>query len=1010
MRACRSWSGVLGLAFVVGCGAAEVDVGEEPAPTEIEGSAADEQESEGELEVFDVLVDVLGTDECNTTGECQEKHGSAATDCFDSASANSTCLCGSDPCTADQCDSTTECQSVYSGATDCLDSQSNKSVCMCGSMRCDSAGEPGPGPEPVDQCDTTDECQQEFGAQATDCLNSQSNDSVCMCGSTPCDDDVDPPPPPPPGACEVSGDRKAWHRVVLECDGPSVGENSTATFLDHRMDVTFSSGATSITVPGHFAADGGAANSGASNGSVWRAYFMPPAAGNWTYQVGMFKGSRAAVTNGGSPFSEIHGARGNFSVDGAGTLAKDLRTRGLLEHRSGQRYLQFRRNDEVFIDAGANSPENLLGYTDFDNTQKFDDAPSCKGILHSFAPHVGDWNSGDPTWKGGKGKALIGLVNYLSSKDVNAIYFLGMNVRGDGCDTYPWTSYEERVRFDVSKLDQWETVFEHMQRKGLMIHFMTQETENDRLLDGGDLGDTRRLYYREMISRFGHHPALQWNLGEENTNTEEERRSFANYIKATDPYNHPIFIHTFTQDRESVYSDLLGFENLDGPTMQIGNIPAIGSGDLYSETQSWIDRSRNRGFPWVVTVTEASGNDAPTPNAGVTSLQRVNYMWANVMAGGGGFEWYLKRDGDGHAYDLAVENQREFDALWEQSGYVSSFFTRAQRDFGVDLGELSPSNGLTSNGNDWVLADEGRDYIVFLRNGGSTNLTVAGGGQYTVNWFNPRSGAWTTRANIQGSGSPSLGQPPSEGSSDWVILVSRGSGEGSSGGGGGGGQRAEFVENNGYVVMEAESGGAPGEWSQASRIGGYTGSGYVTFNGNGICNGPAGSDTNFEFSVSSSGRRELRFRAAKVSHCTSGQAEANGVCSEAHPRGCERLAAPNGGQCPGNTCLRTDLSNDVFVSIYDENGNYVPFVNQPSAIGQGVKMFGGSADSFAWSLPSSLDLSDQKWPAQWDLPAGNYTLVVSGRSQQFSLDRLVLFDTGRHGFDGSTLTGLPETR
>ncbi len=73
-------------------------------------------------------------------------------------------------------------------------------------------------------------------------------------------------------------------------------------------------------------------------------------------------------------------------------------------------------------------------------------------------------------------------------------------------------------------------------------------------------------------------------------------------------------------------------------------------------------------------------------------------------------------------------------------------------------------------------------------------------------------------------------------------------------------------------------------------------------------------------------------------------------------------------------------------------------------------MFGGSADSFAWSLPSSLDLSDQKWPAQWDLPAGNYTLVVSGRSQQFSLDRLVLFDTGRHGFDGSTLTGLPETR
>ncbi|MEO1172666.1 MAG: DUF5060 domain-containing protein, partial [Myxococcota bacterium] len=412
---------------MVGCGAAEVDVADDPAAPGIEGATQEEQEGEEDVEAFDVLLDALSTDECNTTGECQEIHGGAATDCFDSRSETSTCLCGSEPCNADQCDTTGECQSMYPGATDCLNSQSDKSICMCGANRCDTDGgpdpdptpdpEPEPEPSPVDQCNTTQQCKQEFGPEATDCLNSQSDDSVCICGSVRCDedDDVDPPPPPPPpsGSCAVSGDRKAWHRVVLKCDGPSVGENSVATFLDHRMDVTFTSGATSITVPGHFAADGGAANSGASNGSVWRAYFMPPAAGTWSYRVGMFKGSKAAITNGGSPVSGIHGASGNFSVSGAGSLAKDLRTRGLLEHRSGQRYLQFRRNDEVFIDAGANSPENLLGFVDFDNTQKFDDAPSCKGILHSFSPHVRDWNAGDPTWKSGKGKALVGLVYYL---------------------------------------------------------------------------------------------------------------------------------------------------------------------------------------------------------------------------------------------------------------------------------------------------------------------------------------------------------------------------------------------------------------------------------------------------------------------------------------------------------------------------------------------------------------------------------------------------------------------
>ncbi|MEZ5397230.1 MAG: hypothetical protein R2724_31245 [Bryobacterales bacterium] len=36
-----------------------------------------------------------------------------------------------------------------------------------------------------------------------------------------------------------------------------------------------------------------------------------------------------------------------------------------------------------------------------------------------------------------------------------------------------------RDRYDVSKLDQWEVVFRHMDRLGLMLHVVTQETEND---------------------------------------------------------------------------------------------------------------------------------------------------------------------------------------------------------------------------------------------------------------------------------------------------------------------------------------------------------------------------------------------------------------------------------------------------------------------------------------------------------------------------------------------------
>ena len=51
--------------------------------------------------------------------------------------------------------------------------------------------------------------------------------------------------------------------------------------------------------------------------------------------------------------------------------------------------------------------------------------------------------------------------------------------------------------------------------EGLFLHFKTQETENQGLLDGGEVGPQRKLYYRELIARFGHHLALNWNMGEE---------------------------------------------------------------------------------------------------------------------------------------------------------------------------------------------------------------------------------------------------------------------------------------------------------------------------------------------------------------------------------------------------------------------------------------------------------------------------------------------------------------
>ena len=86
---------------------------------------------------------------------------------------------------------------------------------------------------------------------------------------------------------------------------------------------------------------------------------------------------------------------------------------------------------------------------------------------------------GDPTWKGGHGKGLVGALNSLASRGVNAFSFLTYNAGGDGDNVWPFMERDSKLHYDCFKLDQWQVVFDHAQTQGLSLHFKTQETEND---------------------------------------------------------------------------------------------------------------------------------------------------------------------------------------------------------------------------------------------------------------------------------------------------------------------------------------------------------------------------------------------------------------------------------------------------------------------------------------------------------------------------------------------------
>ncbi len=575
-------------------------------------------------------------------------------------------------------------------------------------------------------------------------------------------------------AVRIEGDLRQWHRVTLTFDGPQTGEDAVPNpFTDYRLDVTFThTGAgKSYLVPGFYAADGNAAESSATAGNKWRVYFTPGSAGKWTYKASFHTGKDVAIggrSDAGAPIA-FDGAAGSFQIRASNRSSTDKLALGLLEY-TGRHHLRYAGTGEYYLKGGADSPENFLAYDQFDGTYDSDaDSGSYKKVgvfIHQYAPHVKDWTAGDPVWQGGKGKGIVGALNYLSSKGVNSVYFLTYNIDGgDGRDTWMWTKPTVRDRFDVSKLEQWDIVFSHMDRKGIMLHVVTQETENDRALGGSaSLNPIRKLYYRELCARFAHHLAVMWNLGEENNTPDPDRKEIAAYIRSLDPYRHPITVHTHNNKELTFYDGIFGDPNFEATSIQ-------GSMKNYnSDAIELRRRSAAAGRKWAI-----FGDEQPPDSIGVMpddadpnhDEPRIQALWGNLMGGGSGVEWYF-----GYKFpnmDINCEDFRSRDRMWDQTRFALEFFHRYLpfADMEADNERVSgvPGAKLLARG-DEVLA-------VQLPSAGQAQVRV-GASSYLVEWYNPRSGGPLKRGiTLRGPGTKPIGSPPEDPGKDWIALIRR---------------------------------------------------------------------------------------------------------------------------------------------------------------------------------------------------------------------------------------------
>ena len=519
----------------------------------------------------------------------------------------------------------------------------------------------------------------------------------------------------PISTAEITGELKKWHKITMTFAGPETSEHHTYNpFLNYRLDVTFSHGDKKYVVPGYFAADGQAAETSASEGNQWRVHFCPDEVGDWIYEVSFMKGGNAAVAEGTLGLTSggyMDGQQGIFSIGPSDKQGNDFRSKGRLRFVNDT-HLQFAETGEYFLKAGVDAPENLLAYEDFDGTFKTDGHKDH--FVKKWEAHIKDWNPGDPSWQNGKGKGLIGGLNYLSQKGLNAFSFLTLNIAGDDRNVFPYVDYNNFDRLDISKLDQWEIIFEHADKLGLFLHFKLSEVENQGLLDNGNLGPQRRLYYRELMARFGHHLALNWNIGEENggwmknevtpSQTTTQRLACAQFFYDYDPYQHHRVIHN-----GQPFYDLLGPEaKYTGLSIQT-NRPDFAN--VHGAVLRWRNLAKAAKKNWASAVDEPGDAQYSLVPDKVDSLHhnaRQNALWGALMAGAWGIEWYFGYKNE-HS-DLTCEDWRSRDKMWDQSRFALSFFKEHQ----IPFWEMEPMDELT-DGDDYVLVKGDSQFVIYQK-------------------------------------------------------------------------------------------------------------------------------------------------------------------------------------------------------------------------------------------------------------------------------------------------------
>ena len=421
---------------------------------------------------------------------------------------------------------------------------------------------------------------------------------------------------------------------------------------------------------------------GGQYGDVWKIRLAPDVLGSW----------RLTTI---SAETRLNNQTFTFSV-----IASDRP--GILSLQ-GNYYLKF-ANGSYWFKSGADDPEQILG----------------EGVF-------GDWN------------AKRAAIDYLAGKKINSMFVTLLDYPGDSGLVYPWLTTSDQETYDLAKMARWTAFLEYIAAKNIVLHITLED-------DGAVFPVDRTFYYRQIVARFAHLAAVEWNIREEALEqySTSQIQSYAALFSSINPYKQPLTVHSINNPESwFINNALFTLTSIQWPKPSAEYPPSY----YFSAVARWRDATASR--PMCISIDETGRTTTSSEDRALARKME----WA-IAFGGGVFELHT----------LPSATFPEYDSHWNDMMYLRHFMEA------LPFWQMTPDSQIVSD-NALALIQTGERYAVYAPEGGTVVLNLSGtSGTFSYCWYDPLTGTYSDRATVMGGSSRSFTAPFQK---DAALLVQK---------------------------------------------------------------------------------------------------------------------------------------------------------------------------------------------------------------------------------------------